>query len=210
MTGNHRQQGAYADYKVHYDHQECVYYAKVYTKPKCLCCMVPAGEYTLDMVTKAGRGVVGRHARALTGWLVVPLVTAVPVATSQITTFCSGSLPAERSHMASAEKLSACRHNTRWSTILGFAARHTAGRVSAARTVVVWCVPEGAHKEMHQVICSGSWCPKPSSLPKRQTLTASFMKRHGKSSGIHSLYCEKSWFGDHMCKQYAAMPFCVL
>lgn len=64
-------------------------------------------ECTLDMVTKAGR-VVGRQARAFTGWQVVPLVTAVPLATSQITTFCSGSLPADRSQVPSAEKLRAC------------------------------------------------------------------------------------------------------
>lgn len=128
--------------------------------------MRPAVEHTLDMVTKAGRVEVGRHARALTGWLVVPLVTAVPVATSHITTFCSGSLPAERSHMASAEKLSACSYNTRLSVKVGgvqpgtHTHTHTAGRISAGRTVFVWCVPEGAHNDMYQVICSGSWFPK--------------------------------------------------
>lgn len=59
------------------------------------------------MVTKAGRVVVGRQARASTGWEVVPLVSAVPVATSQMTTFCSGAVPADKSHMESAEKLRA-------------------------------------------------------------------------------------------------------
>ena len=69
-------------------------------------------ECTLDMVTKAGRVAVGHQARALTGWQVVPLVRAVPVATSQITTFRSGSLPADSSQTLSAEKLRACVHNT--------------------------------------------------------------------------------------------------
>ena len=62
---------------------------------------------TFDMVTKAGRLVVDRQARARTGWDVAPLASAVAVATSQMTTFCSGSLPADRSHMELAEKLRA-------------------------------------------------------------------------------------------------------
>ena len=59
------------------------------------------------MLTKAGRVLVGRQARARTGWDVVPLVRTVPVVTSQMTTFCSGLFPADKSHMESAEKLRA-------------------------------------------------------------------------------------------------------
>ena len=74
-------------------------------------------ECTLDMVTKAGRVEVGRQARALTGWQVVPLVRAVPVATSQITTFCSGTSPADSSQILSAEKLRACNQYKGWDAI---------------------------------------------------------------------------------------------
>ncbi len=78
---------------------------------ECNCCgwcsaqrrsgLITESESTLDKVTKAGKGVWGRQARSMTGWLVVPLVRAAPVSTSQITMFCSGSFPADNSHMPS-------------------------------------------------------------------------------------------------------------
>ena len=68
--------------------------------------------FTLDKVRKAGRRVAGRQASAVTGWLVVPLVRAAPVSTSQMTTLCSGSLPADSSHTLSEEKLRAYNMQT--------------------------------------------------------------------------------------------------